>query len=108
MSQDIDITNTLLQALIEDKPFDIHIPDPLIKFFLKKQVYFAKIKFTYFQCRWLNGMYGIEFIQTTTHLRILGTKTGGSAFVTSQLRDKGCLGVFVFCLFQCHNDWHVS
>ena len=48
MSQDINITNTSLQALIEDKPFDIHIPDPLIK--LKKQVYFAKIKFIHFQC----------------------------------------------------------
>ena len=47
MSQDINITNTLLQALIEDKPFDFHIPNPLIKI-LKKPAYFAKIKFTYF------------------------------------------------------------
>ena len=50
----------------------------------------------------------MEFVQTTTHLRILGTSTGGSAFVTSHLHDKGCLSVFVFCLFQCHKDRHVS
>ena len=60
MSQDINITNTSLQALIEDKPFDIHIPDPLIK--LKKQVYFAKIKFIHFQCHWSSEMYGMEFV----------------------------------------------
>ena len=61
MSQDIDITNTLLQALIEDEPFDIHIPDPPIIFF-KKQAYSAKIKFSYFQCHLSNEMYGMEFV----------------------------------------------
>ena len=43
MSQDIDITNTLLQALIEDKPFDIHIPDPPIIFFLKNKHILQKL-----------------------------------------------------------------
>ena len=49
MWQDINITNTLLQALIEDKPFDIHIPDPLIKF-LKNKYVLQKLNSHIFQC----------------------------------------------------------